>query len=378
MIYFILLVSLLLRFGLYRFLEDENPVIVLISSLVIILIGGFFVLFRMARIIENTTEVISKRTKIAGGLLQAMGTAFPDMILGIMAALSSLNALSTDPTLAVNYAIIAAATTFGSNIYNVGFATWCIFRQNQAEKKGSPLLMFPGLKFAGKVTPIKDHAVKPTITEFNNSLSVLNSLTLLTALVAFSMVLFGKVTNPPPGFDGDLYQLVRGMGLLIMAITLFLIFKNRKSTAKASIESDAIESTNTFEKRSSAFIWLQLAIAAIAILFTAETMIAAIERSSSVTGLPFVVAGVAAGFIGCLGEMILVYNFTINPKGRIGDAIIGVGMDNIVTILGATIVAVMGGIFLGGNSLILIFVGIFGINSVLMLQIAKLKDSLPK
>jgi len=67
-------------------------------------------------------------------------------------------------------------------------------------------------------------------------------------------------------------------------------------------------------------------------------------------------------------------NFTVNPKGRIGDALVGVAMDNIVTTMGASIVAVMGGIFLGGNALILIFVIILALNSVLIWQISKLKN----
>jgi hypothetical protein len=69
-----------------------------------------------------------------------------------------------------------------------------------------------------------------------------------------------------------------------------------------------------------------------------------------------------------------VHNFTINPKGRIGDAVVGVAMDNIVTTMGAAIVAIMGGIYLGGNALILIFVLILTLNSTLMWQISKLKN----
>jgi hypothetical protein len=49
-------------------------------------------------------------------------------------------------------------------------------------------------------------------------------------------------------------------------------------------------------------------------------------------------------------------------------------MDNIVTTMGASIVAIMGGIFLGGNALILIFVLILTLNTTLIWQIAKLKN----
>jgi len=76
----------------------------------------------------------------------------------------------------------------------------------------------------------------------------------------------------------------------------------------------------------------------------------------------------------CLGEIIVVHNFSVNPSGRIGDAIVGVAMYNIVTITGASIVAIMGGIFLGGSSLIMIFVLILCLNTVLIWQISDLKN----
>jgi len=77
------------------------------------LVGAFFLLRSSAKIIEETTEVLSERTQLAGGLLQSLGTAFPDMILGIVAALVSVSLRSTDYSRAINYAIIAASTTFG-------------------------------------------------------------------------------------------------------------------------------------------------------------------------------------------------------------------------------------------------------------------------
>jgi len=76
----------------------------------------------------------------------------------------------------------------------------------------------------------------------------------------------------------------------------------------------------------------------------------------------------------CLGEIIVVHNFSVNPSGRIGDAIVGVAMDNIVTITGASIVAIMGGIFLGGRWLIMNFVLILCLNTVLIWQISDLKN----
>jgi hypothetical protein len=69
-------------------------------------------------------------------------------------------------------------------------------------------------------------------------------------------------------------------------------------------------------------------------------------------------------------------NFSINPKGRIGDDVVGVAIDNIVTTMGDAIVAVMGGIFLGGNSLIVIFMIILAGNTILIQQISRLKNGI--
>jgi hypothetical protein len=105
-------------------------------------------------------------------------------------------------------------------------------------------------------------------------------------------------------------------------------------------------------------------------------MVKAIEVFSNLTHIPLVIAGLMAGIIGCFGEMLIVHNFSIHPKGRIGDAVVGVAMDNIMTVMGASIVAIMGGIFFGGNSLVLIFIIILTGNTLLIGQISKLKNSL--
>ena len=148
-----------------------------------------------------------------------------------------------------------------------------------------------------------------------------------------------------------------------------------RKTKRGHILVGEIQSEETYyQKKPTWLILSYLAISGIAILFAAESMIRAVENFATITRTPFVVVGVLAGIIGCIGEMIVVHNFTVNPKGRIGDALVGVGMDNIVTTMGASIVAVMGGIFLGGNSLILIFVLILTLNTILIWQISKLKN----
>ncbi|OGZ87968.1 MAG: hypothetical protein A2444_00730 [Candidatus Staskawiczbacteria bacterium RIFOXYC2_FULL_37_19] len=366
--------SLILRFILEQFIDEHYGFwIRIISIIIILLFGALFVLKGTAKIIEETTGVLSHKTKLAGGLLQSLGTAFPDMILGIVAALISLRLINTDYAMAINYAIIAAATTFGSNIYNIGHAVWCVFRQNLSNKNGKRILMFPYIKNLGMVTPIKDHKIKPNLKEFDTSIDILNVLTLLTATVAVSMVLFGRISDAPSGIEGDLYQLIRPVGLVILILCVFAMFYFRKSE-KVEERLAEDEEENYYSKKSNFTILAHLFFSGIAILFAAETMVHAVKVFSDLTGLPFVMTGVFAGIIGCLGEMIVIHNFTINQKGRLGDAIVGVSMDNIVTTMGASIVAIMGGIFLGGNALILIFIIILALNTMLIWQISKLKN----
>lgn len=374
-ILFLVICALFLRFYLEGFIEEPNAIWIRMTSILIILLfGGFFVLKGVAEVIEETTEVLSQRTKIASGLLQSLGTAFPDMVLGVVAAIISLSLVKTDYPRAINFAIIAAATTFGSNIYNIAHAAWCVHRQNLANKKDGNVLMIPYTKIAGTVIPMKDHKTKPSLREIDTSVDILNVLTILTAIVAISMVIFGQVQNPPENTKGDLYQLIWPVGYVILALSILAMYIFRKSKRENILVEEIKIEERYYEKKSTWVILINLIISGIAILLTAEVMVKAVQSFCAITGTPFVVAGVLAGIIGCIGEMIVVHNFTVNPKGRIGDALVGVAMDNIVTTMGASIVAVMGGIFLGGNALILIFVIILALNSVLIWQISKLKN----
>jgi hypothetical protein len=374
-IIWLLILAAVLRFGLMQFLEEGFSTSTRVLATIFILVfGTIYVLRGIAKVIEETTEVLSERTKIAGGLLQAVGTALPDMILGVLAAAISLGLRSTNYALSINYAIIAAAATFGSNIYNIGYASWCIYRQNLANKLNTIIPMIPGLKRMGELRPMSSHIKKPLMVEIDTSLDISTSLTFLTAVVAIGMVVFGKVKDNPLGAGNDLYQLIRPVGVLVLVLSLFVIYHFRKSQKTVPIPEELEEDVNYYRSKSSLTTWVHLFITGAAILFTAESMVRAVEALCQITGLPFVVAGVLAGIIGCLGEMIVIHNFSVNPNGRIGDAVVGVSMDNIVTIVGAAIVAVMGGIFLGGNALILIFVIILTINSTLVWQMSKLKN----
>ena len=155
-----------------------------------------------------------------------------------------------------------------------------------------------------------------------------------------------------------------------------ILYYFRKSQRPESPVVEVVEEERYYASKSTFRIWFDLILSGVAILFAAESMVKSMEAFSNLTHIPFVVTGIMAGLIGCFGEMIVVHNFSIHPKGRIGDAVTAVAMDNIVTTLGAAIVAIMGGIFLGSNSLILIFIIILASNTVLIGQISKLKNSL--
>jgi hypothetical protein len=369
------LAGLFLRFAVMPFLEAENWM-VMAASILIIFTGGVVALKGSADIIEETTEILSEKTKLAGGLLQSIGTAFPDMVLGIIAAVISMRLKNTDYAAAVNFAVIAAATTFGSNIYNIAHATWCIYRQNLANRLGSPVKMFPGLAKFGELLPTSSHKVVPSRKELDTSIDIFNALTWLTALVAILMVTLGR-SSSPSGFGEDLYQLIRPAGLVIFIAAVATLFYFRKTKReKEEIIIDIEQGEKFFSGKPMSFTWLALGLSGVAILFSAEAMVNAVNAFSIATGIPGVVTGAAAGIIGCLGEMIVIHNYSVNPKGRLADALVGVGMDNVVTTLGASIVALLGGIFLGGSSLIIIFVLILSFNTLLIWQVSKLENAL--
>ena len=234
--------------------------------------------------------------------------------------------------------------------------------------------MFPLIKQGGTVRPMAEHLQKPSLEELDSAMDIFNVLTILTATVAVAMVIFGRVENPPPAINGDLYQLIRPVGFVILVLCVLILYYFRKTKRKGYLPEEIIEEKKYYQNQPNILILANLLLAGAAILLAAESMVKAVEVFCNITGMPFVVAGVLAGVIGCLGEIMVVHNFSVHPKGRISDAVVGVGMDNIVTTLGASIVAVMGGIFLGGNALILVFVVILTLNSILLWQVSKLKN----
>jgi hypothetical protein len=370
------IVALILRFVLLPLMEQSTTTVVQFGiGAVILIIGAVYPLKKAADFIESTTDILSKKTHLAGGFLQSLGTAFPDMILGITAALISLRLRSTDMTSAISYAIIAASTTFGSNIYNIGHAIWCLHRQNHADSTSTKVPMFPGITLGGYVTPIVQQRQKPRIADIDTSVRILTWLTLLTAMVALSMVLFGSFDGSAYGMNGDLYSLIQPVGAGLFLLTVYVLYTFRNAShdrEQGEEEESAMESNHT----PLWGIWILLLVSGISIACTAESMIYAMKYVSEIMHIPVGITGVLAGVIGCLGEIMVVHNYSVHPNGRLGDALVGVAMDNIVTIMGASIVAVMGGIFLGGTSLIVLFVIILTLNTILISQITKLKNTL--
>lgn len=359
--------SAVLRFYIIKGpLTSDNLALQLGVILAILAVGGI-IIYQVASYIEDITTILKDKTGLAGGLLQAFGTAFPDMALGITAAITSLSYAGTNQLLAIQYAIVAASTTFGSNIYNIAHAAWCIFRQNQANEKNKTLKMFPFFG-GGKVQPLQNHHIKPKVIEINTAISVLVALSVLTTIVVLSMVFFGKIT-PPEGIVGDLYQLKWYIGIIMVALIALTLYMFRKNYG-----SHQDDETNSFTSAHSLVLWLVLIVCGVIILFTAESMVEAVVKFSEITHIPAVISGLLVGIIGCLGEMLVIHNYTVNPKGRIGDAVVGVAMDNIVTLLGASVIAIIGGIFLGGSALIAIFIVILCLNAVLIWQVSRLKD----
>jgi hypothetical protein len=372
----LLVCTVFIRFILLHFLETNFPFVIrIIVSIMILGIGAFFVLKKSADLIEETTEVLSERTKLASGLLQSIGTAFPDMVLGIIAAVISLQARSTDLASSISYAIIAASTTFGSNIYNMGHAAWCVYRQNLANTLNHDVKMFPFLASAGILRPIHTHANIPSPEETSTVLQLIHHLSLLTAVVALCMIIFGKTGNLNVNM-GEIYQLTQPVGLIIFIVSVFIMFRFRKTKRPVNQESEMKIAENYFRKKTMLIIFICLVIAGISILFTAESMIYAIQVISELFKIPVFIVGTLSGIVGCLGEMIVVHDYSVHSNGRLGDALIGVVMDNIVTIMGAAIVAMIGGIFLGGRDLLFLFVLILLVNTTLLWQVSILQVQL--
>ena len=179
-----ILLAVFLRFVMVGVMEEDALILKIIAIAVIFGIGIVFVFRGTAHVIEETTDVLKDRTGLAGGFLQSFGTAFPDMIIGVTAAILSLSVRESDMARSINLAIIAAAATFGSNIYNIVHAVWCLYRQNLSNTLDKAVLMFPPFKVGGKLTPINEHVAKPSKQEMDSAIDILSVLTMLTASVA--------------------------------------------------------------------------------------------------------------------------------------------------------------------------------------------------
>ncbi len=87
----LLVCAIVIRFGVLPLMQAiEVFWSQVLIGLMILSGGAILVLHPAAAIIEETTDVLSQRTQLASGLLQSIGTAFPDMALGVVAAMISL------------------------------------------------------------------------------------------------------------------------------------------------------------------------------------------------------------------------------------------------------------------------------------------------
>jgi len=248
----LVIASAVLKFALTPFIESEtvSTWIKVVVAFVILASGVSYVLMGIAKIIEETTEVLSERTKLAAGFLQSFGTAFPDMILGVVAAVISLRVRDTDYALSIQYAMLAAAATFGSNIYNIAHAAWCVFRQNLSNIKDQKVAMLPGAKFMGMLSPMRSHIRKPNLKEINVAIDVLIALTVLTTGVVVAMVLFGQQDNMVAHVAGDLYQLTRPIGIVLFAICIAVLYLFRKThRTSESPDAEIVVEENFFRKQ---------------------------------------------------------------------------------------------------------------------------------
>jgi Ca2+/Na+ antiporter len=222
--------------------------------------------------------------------------------------------------------------------------------------------------------PLSTHKLKPATIEINAAMEILVYLAFLTLVVASGMVLFGRVSDDTilNLFNTDLYQLSKPIAAIVLILSIVIIYVFRKAHAKEEKEGEE----NYYFHKSQLRIWFDLLMSGFIILLAAESLVESIAKLSELTGIPYVATGIATALVGCLGEMIVIHNFSINPKGRLADALTGVAMDNVVTIIGASLIAILGGIFLGSDALIIIFVLVMFSKILLMHEVAELKDNL--
>ncbi len=356
---------------LTHFLTQYKHLVWISIAFVLQLLAGIYCIVKTAKTIGAVSQSLKYQTGIAAGVLQAIGTALPDMAIGILAAILSVREASGDYYRSIQYGMVAGSTTLGSNIYNILFASWCVWRQDKSDRVKREVLMFPLIKKWGRLTPLSQQELKPTLREISSSLTLLLILSAITALVAISVVFSGIIESSPELFQQDIYKFDKGMALFILMACLFLIYEFRKAQSSSNVkEKTNLEDTGNSVIRN----WFFLLVATFILFISAYMVIEAITRISELTNIPIEVLGMATALVGCLGEMTVIYDFSIHQSGTIIDAITGVTMDNFFTIVGTCLIALIGGIYLGSSTAIIIFICIMLANTVLIVQTAKLKD----
>jgi len=347
-------------------MHHPNPILAFASIFAAFLVGMVCIL-KTAPSIGLAAQALKGRTRLAPGLLQAVGTAVPDMVIGVLAAILSLKVLQSDPAKSIHLAMIAGSTTLASNIYNIAYAAWCLWRQNTADRLGRHVLMIPGWKNTGVLTPMSVKHRKPSKAEIDAGISLLTALSVVTALCALSLVIAGKNTGASVELSVDIYRLGRWPAVIILVLCAYLLFAFRKAHGPSLSQTDSER-----VKIANWKVWLSLLAGGCVLVFSAQAVIAAILESATRASIPVTVAGSVAALIGCLGEMAVIHDFSVHPHGNVMDAVTGVAMDNFVTLIGACSIALLGGIYLGGAEAILIFVCILMANTLLIFQTSRL------
>jgi len=150
---------------------------------------------------------------------------------------------------------------------------------------------------------MSQHQNLPKVKELDAAMSVLSGLSVLTAVVAISMVVFGKVAEVPQGMTGDLYRLVRPMGGVILGLCGGLVWYFRKSERGKNAVEKIAQEEKYYHRQPAVVMWGHLMVAGIAILLVAESMIRAVQVVAEISGIPLVVVGVLTGIIGCMEKL---------------------------------------------------------------------------
>lgn len=359
------------RVILIPLMSSSNPLIVFVSMFSAFLLG-IYLLRETSKIIQNATAVLKDRTNIMGKLLQPSGAAFSNIIIGVVAAILSWMLTTSDPVKSVNLSILATTTIFGSFAYIIFFAVWCIYRQNVANRKGKIISVVPLTGIAGLIKPIKLHKTNPKMEDFDNIMQIIGYFSFIVSLVTLGIIGFGKIIriSLTTGFYEILLQLSKPFGIVILLVCLGIILKYNKNKPKKEI----YDVDNIYGTLPTSRMLMDLSISIVIITFAAEAIVRSISLFAQLTHTSYLIMGLITAFIACIGEISKIHNHTINPSGKIPESLVNIFINNIVAIMVVSFVTVLGGLFRGNITSLIIFMLILLANTLLTQQVHNLKN----